>query len=120
MNSKGFTLVELLGVIILLSTLAAIAISTIDKNVKDGRVKTCKTQERNIIEGAKAYSIDNPQFTGYITIATLTDEGYIEEDLKNPMTDEKYKNDTKVSITYDSDNTKYSYEVIYIGEKGCE
>ena len=52
---KGFTLIELLGVIIILGVIGLTTYSTIDRNIKEGRVKTCRIQEKNIIEGAKAY-----------------------------------------------------------------
>lgn len=115
--NKGFTLAELLGVIVILSILSLIAISTIDKNIKEGRVKTCKTQEVNIIEGAKAYSIDNPDFIGNKPINELKDEGYIDADLKNPMTDEDYTKDSSVSIS--KVGSSYKYNVNYSGEPGC-
>ena len=120
MNNKGFTLIELLGVIVLLSVLGIIAISTIDKNIKDGRVKTCKTQEKNIIEGAKTYTIDNPNFTGNLTVGTLKSDGYIKKDLVNPMTDNQYNNSSYVTVSYNSTTNKYTYEITYVGEKGCQ
>lgn len=119
MNS-GFTLIELLGVIVLLSVLGVIAISTIDKNIKEGRVKSCKAQEKNIIEGAKAYSVDNPEYTGNLTIESLKNGGYIKDDLVNPMTDRPYENSTNVTISYNLASNKYTYSVNYVGEKGCE
>lgn len=115
---SGFTLVELLGVIVLLSILGVIAVSTIDKNIKQGRVKTCKTQEKNIVEGAKTYIIDNPNYTGNLTIGTLKSLGYINEDLINPMTDNPYNDSSYVSVSYSSN--KYTYVVTYVGENGCE
>lgn len=120
MNNKGFTLIELLGVIVLLSVLGIIAVSTIDKNIKEGRVKTCKAQERNIIEGAKTYSLDNPNYTGKVSVKELMTDGYIRNDLVNPMTDKVYTDSTFISISYNSSNNKYSYSINYVDEKGCD
>ncbi len=119
MNKKGFTLAELLGVIVLLSIISLIAISTVDKHIKEGKIKTCKAQEKNIIEGAKIWLIDNPNTqTAELTISELQSQGYLESDFKNPMTDEDYKENTKVEITK---NGKYTYHVKYASDdKGCE
>ena len=119
MNKKGFTLVELLGVIVLLSVLGIVAVSTIDKNIKEGRIKTCKTQEKNIIEGAKAYILDHQTPTStsrseIITVQALKYDGYIKDNLINPVTDQEYGEDAKVIVTYD---TKYTYKVCYTTEK---
>ena len=123
LKPNGFTLAELLGVIIILSIISLISFSAIDKNLKEGRIKTCKAQEKNIIEGAKTYIIDNPNElpssgTKTITLTLLKANGYIDEKLINPMTDEEYKSGTNVEIKKVS-GSKYTYIINYIGEKGC-
>ena len=123
LKNNGFTLAELLGVIIILSIIGLISFSAIDKNLKEGRIKTCKAQEKNIIEGAKTYIIDNPNElpssgTKTITLTLLKTNGYIDEKLINPMTDEEYKSGTSVEITKET-GSKYKYKINYIGEKGC-
>lgn len=121
--NKGFTLPEILGVVVILSIIGLLSFSAIDKHLKEGRIKTCKAQERNIIEGAKTYLIDYPnqlpESTKKITIQELEDKGYIEESLINPVTDQKYKKNTSVEITKVSES-EYTYELIYEEEKGCE
>lgn len=127
LKHNGFTLAELLGVIIILSIISIISFSAIDRNLKEGRIKTCKAQEKNIIEGVKTWAIDDPRVLPETTetstkktIKELIDNGYIEEDLKNPMTDDDYKSETEVEIKKESDN-KYTYKINYAdGEKGCE
>lgn len=122
MNRKGFTLAELLGVIVLLSIISMIAIGTVDKNIKEGRQKTCETQEANIKEAAKTWLIDNPYRDEYpfsITIKDLQNAGYLDDDFKNPMTEENYKEGTEVKISKDGNN--YTYDIIYANDdKGCE
>ena len=127
LKSNGFTLSELLGVIIILSIISLISFSAIDKNLKEGRIKTCKTQEKNIIEGVKTYLIDYPNElptneTKQIKIDFLKENGYIDEKLINPMTDEEYKSGTYVEIKKESYN-KYTYNLVYDeenGDKKCE
>lgn len=111
--NKGFTLAELLGVIVILGVLTVIAVSTIDKNIKDGNYKSCLAQEKNIIEAAKMYSMDNPTFSGNVTMGTLMTEGYLEEDFKNPVTNSNYNEDTSVKI--EINGSKYSFDVNYKG-----
>lgn len=111
MNKKGFTLAELLGVIVILGILGIIAITAVDQNIKKSRQRTCKTQEKNIIEGAKMWQIDNPGITACVKISVLSDAGYIEEDLINPMTETNYNGDTCVNT---NNNT-----IEYKDEKGC-
>ena len=127
LKHNGFTLAELLGVIIILSIISLISFSAIDKNLKEGRIKTCKAQEKNIIEGVKTWAIDDPSIlpTETPTTKTIQDlesNGYIEERLINPMTDNEYKDGTYVEIKKESEN-KYTYKLIYDetnGDKKCE
>ena len=125
LKNNGFTLAELLGVIIILSIISIISFSAIDRNLKEGRIKTCKAQEKNIIEGVKTWAIDDPEVlpktteTSTKTIQDLIDNGYIEEDLKNPMTDDLYNKETYVEIKKASEN-KFTYKINYVEEKGCE
>ena len=126
-SCKGFTLSELLGVIIILSIIGLISFSAIDKSLKEGRIKACKTQEKNIIEGTKTYLIDYPNELPTnniknIKIDFLKASGYIEESLVNPMTDEEYKNGTYVEVKRENKN-KYTYNLVYDeanGDKKCE
>ena len=110
---KGFTLIELLGVIIILGVIGLTTYSAIDRNIKEGRKKTCLVQEKNIIEAAKTYLIDNKISEGNVKMLKLKNDGYIDENLKNPMTDELYKDKSFVSVS----NGKYTMH--YKEEKDC-
>ena len=118
MNKKGFTLVELLGVLILLSIISIIAVTAISARLKESHINTCKAQEKNIIEAAKTYIIDHPDFLGGISVADLQGNGYLDEEFINPMTGSNYNNDSKVIVNYE--NSKYSYIFVPQGEDKCE
>ena len=111
--NKAFTLAELMGVIVILGIIATIVTFTVDRNIKNGRQTTCETQEKTIIEAAKTWSIDNPTGTS-VSIETLKSGGYLDDDLKNPMTGVVYNNRTNVAITQTE-----KYIINYVNEKGC-
>ncbi len=124
-NKKGFTLAELMAVIVILGLIAVIATTTVDRSIKNSRYETCQAQEKNIIEGAKMWAIDNasllPTAGASKTLNVKNDlqDGnvvYVEEALKSPMTNEEYSNGTSVKIT-SSNGTSYAYEVIYGNDK---
>ena len=105
---NGFTLIELMGVLLILGIIASVIFVAIESNIKSSRQKTCLAQEKNIIEGAKMYFIDYPSETT-VTIEILKQNGYIDDNLKNPMTNQLYNGNTTVSknnylITYNEKN----------------
>ncbi len=115
---KGFTLVELLAVIIILSIILVIVIPTVKDAIEDSKQKAYNVTVESIEEAAKSYlymnsSLYRDEFTanGYITIdiQLLKDEGFLKSDIRNPMNDEYM--DGHVVITYISTN-KYTYEFV--------
>jgi len=119
MNKKlGFTLAELMGVIVVLGIIAVIATITVDRGIKNSRYQTCLAQEKNIVEGAKTWTYDNasklPEAGGShtISVSELQNGNYIEEELKSPMTNRVYSSGTSVIIT-SANGTSYDYEVVY-------
>ena len=110
---KGFTLIELLGVIIILGILGMIGLTTVDKNIKKGVYQSCLAQEKVLKEAAKTWVIDNmPSSTTDVTISTLKSGGYIENDMKSPITNSNYSLGTKVRVTVSGQ--KYTYSFIYV------
>ena len=133
--NKGFTLAELMGVIVILAILSIIVTTAIDRNITESRASTCQTQEKNIIEATKMYVTDDTGklptsgSSSTITIKELIDEGYLDEDMENPMTGKLYKDSgtdiyVEISITSNSEgiaNKDYTYTVKYKNdEEACQ
>ena len=60
MNKKGFTLVELLAVIVIIALLSSIAAVSYTTFVNSTRDRVYKTYEDTIKSAAEMYLIDNP------------------------------------------------------------
>lgn len=116
---KGFTLTELLMVIVLLGLLGLIVIPVVDKLIKDSKEDLYKTQINNIELAAKNWATSNifqlPD-SGYVdrTICDLERTGFLEIDVKNPKTEELFYKDSYVRIT----KTDYGYDYDYIEGSG--
>ena len=93
MKKYGFTLVELLGVIIILGVIALITFPIINKSIKSSKEKALEQVINNIEDAAYEYSISND--IGYdtyyksLSLDTLTSAGILKDNIINPVTDEQ-------------------------------
>ena len=114
MNKKGFTLAELLGVILLLSVIALIIIPPITNVLQKGSDKADKQLEENIVLAAKSWSIDHKEkITNKcnVTLDTLQNEGYIDKNVVMPSTKENIDaKKTCVTITKVGKKNTYTYD----------
>ena len=74
---NGFTLVEILIVVVIVGILAAIAIPTYNNYVKKGYATEAKTQIKNIVQAAELYMTENGDFPPDCW-ETMKDEGFLE------------------------------------------
>lgn len=116
MKNKGFTLVELLAVIILIGVLSLIVTVTVNNTIKENKQKSCNIQIENIKTGAKNWASKNvfrlPSEEGgniTLTLKDLKDSGFVVKDIKNPKTGELFDDNITIKITR-KDND-YSYEI---------
>ena len=61
-NKKGFTLLELLVVIVILSLLAAIVIPKLTGRVDEAKIKTAKIQLKELKRSLEMYKLDNGNY----------------------------------------------------------
>jgi len=116
---KGFTLIEMLGVIVLLGVIALITVPTINIVVKNSE-KTALNQTITTLETA-AYSYSDSNSLGYssktqiLEIETLKETGFIKnETIIDPTTDEELTG----CIFYRWDDNHKQYKFNY--SKDCE
>lgn len=117
MNKKGFTLIELIMVIIVIGIVAMIAIQSVTKRISDSKDRAYNIQVNNIENAAKKYMIENNKEDEYhlntlcIKISTLQEKNYLEKgNIKNPKTDENFDvNKNYVKVKYNFDNNQYTY-----------
>ena len=125
MNNKGFTLVELLGVIAILAIIGAIVFPIVSNVINKGLDDTDDAQIKSIEKAAENWANanmfilpkNNGEFTN-IKVEKLQKEGYLEDDcIKNPKVDNddecSYNNAcVKIEKTEkegDSSNPKYKF-----------
>ena len=117
MKKKGFTLVELLAVIVILSLILVIAVPSVNRYIKQSKEKAYNTQISTIIEAAQAYASANSgllprkeEFVVKITLGQLKSSGLIKEEVKNPN-DDKYFDDA-LTIEIKKKGETYNYDIV--------
>ena len=93
-NNKGFTLVEVLGAIVILGILMGIAVASYSVYRDKANTTSYKLMEKNAISAAEEYFIDNPD-EDVVSISKLVNESYLE-----PIQDPASKNDTCTGRVY--------------------
>ena len=92
---KGFSLVELLAVVVILGLVVLISIPIVNNSINKSKEKAREVQIEEIIKAAKKYAIKNsyvlPEDVGShtsIEIETLINENYIDTDqIIDPVTE---------------------------------
>ena len=116
MNKKGFTLVELLAVIVILGIIATITIFSVSDILTDSKNSLSQTQIKKVEESAKVYYLKEGMSNNdnCVSISELISKGYIEsKEVKDPKTKEEING--YVKITYESNHYIYKYQ-----DESCE
>lgn len=116
MKKSGFTLAELLGVIVILGLLAVIVIPVVTETLNGYRTRICETQVKNVIEAARVWGAEEENImklpaddteSRTITLSDLQEGGYIEKDIKNPLDKSE---SLEMTITITRKGYKYYYK----------
>lgn len=120
MNKKAFTLIELLGVIVILSIVALLAFPPLLNQIKNSENKINDAAKTIIVNSAQLYVNDNTEafskVNGNIYCLNFDDllsKGYLKKDLINDA--DKIFNTMSIKINY---SNNYTYDVVPNGQ--CE
>ena len=112
MNRKGFTLVELLAVIVIITLLALITTISITGVVNNSKNKLSSTQIELIKSAAKIWGSENKMKLpsagecSYITLGDLKKYGLFDDSVSDPKDSNQISNDLKIKISNTKRNNK--------------
>jgi len=108
MKNKGFTLVEVIAVIVILSIIITITIPIIYNRIESSKEKTYDIQIKEIKRAAESWAGDLKNIdslpTGIgdeitLNLADLKIAGLLDIDIVNPLTNKSFPNDMLITIT---------------------
>ena len=113
-KNNGFTLVELLGVVIILSMLGIVIVPSINNVISDSKRKLYDVQIDNIKVGASNYvnehifelDFENNDSIG-ITLGFLKQMGYVDDNISDPIKKSKFSDDMIIVINNNSNVFSY-------------
>ena len=126
---KGFTLMELLAVVIILSLLTLITINAVTNILTKGKEEITEKQMVFLQKSAQLWGIDNADVLPssdtpceYITFNVLKRDGYVSNDAVDTNDLGEIPNDLKIAIRPSVNNGKvtYQYEVNPSNLDNCE
>lgn len=109
MNKKGFTLVELLAVIVLIAIIASITTVIIKNVLKDSKSELTNIQKKYIEEAAEQYYIREGMSKNIncVNVSELLEKHYFNaEEIKNPKNEENMIGSVRII----ENANQYSYE----------
>ncbi|MFC6465660.1 prepilin-type N-terminal cleavage/methylation domain-containing protein [Marinilactibacillus sp. GCM10026970] len=77
-KENGFTLVELLAVLVILGIIVAIAIPAIGNVVDNAETKAADAEQSLVIDAARLYDIENDISSEGVSVAELRKSGYLD------------------------------------------
>ena len=118
MKKKGFTLIELIMVIVIISVVAMISFQTITKKINQSKEKAYNIQFNNFKDSAKNYMLENKSDDKYhlnticISLKALQNKGYLKKgELKNPKTNEVIdRSKNYIKVKYNLEKNQYEYD----------
>lgn len=117
MKNKGFTLVELLAVIVIIAVISGIVFPIITGNINNAKEKLHEVQVKDIESAAKKWGLNNLDKLDkyhindiYLSLTYLKDNGYLEkEEILDPKTKEEFVGCVLVRYNFELNQYDYTY-----------
>ncbi len=113
MKSKGFTIIELLAIIIIIGLIVLLITPAVNNLIENSENKSYNFQIKSIEDAAINFSIeygnsinDLDSFT--IDLKLLKDLAFIDFDIRNPKTNKYFSDDTLITLTKNKGSYKAS------------
>ena len=114
MKNKGFTLVELIGVVVIIGLIAVFSVPALTKTIKESAEKEYNEYAKNIELAAENYFHSETDgiinVKEFIQVGTLLENGYLKNQV-NPKTNQETSNDATIIVSKNSDGTE-NYEFV--------
>lgn len=119
MKNKGFTLLEVLGVIVLLGIVALLVVTLSNRMLNQSKESLYETQKETIVSAAKKWTIANngvlpmsgAEEAYNLPFNKLAEDGYIDnEELIDPRNNKDICG--YIQITYNDSKKQYNYKII--------
>lgn len=124
MKKNGFTLIEILGVLILLGIISLITIPVFQSSLKASKQKLYDEQILEVKSGLKNWAYANifllPESKDTVTLSLgqLKQSGHASYEIKNPKNDKCFSNESLLTIT--KRNNGYIYNVQNMIDVDCD
>ena len=118
MNNRGFTLIEITCVILLLGILVIFIVPKTTSMIKENKRKTCNSIVTSLEDAANTYTYKNTTLVdngissnGYydISILELQTEGLVKNKLENPLNGDVFDTSNVVRIAMENNSYIYTY-----------
>lgn len=117
-NRRGFTLIEMIGIITVLALILLVALPSMTKTLKRNEQKKYDNYINNLKMVSETYLVDQLQKKNitfkddvtYFTLGDVIDAGYVKDVITNPTNDKKIARDTRIKVTKNIDST-YSFDI---------
>lgn len=126
-KKNGFTLIELIGIIVILGVLVAIGVPSLLKTLNNNKNKEYETFEKNLFLATESYiqnhqdsfdSLAEANGSAIVSIDALINSGLIKRSMINPKTGEKINLEDFIKVTTIVDTFKnvkhYDYQYIFV------